>query len=178
MSRKIDFVYSAALRQLGNAELAKDATQATFIILAQKAGKIRPNTNLTVWLFNTVRYVTSAQIKSAIRRQKREQEAYMTTLTNQESGDPNWDHMAPMLDDALSKLNEKDRQVVFLRYFENKSLTQVGGALSIKEDAARKRVDRAVENSGIFSPNAASHSLLPRSPPRSQHPPCRPPPPV
>src|SRR4051794_17652429 len=114
VSRHVHFVYSAALRQLRDPDLAKDVTQATFIILARKAGSIRPNTNLTGWLFKTVRYTASAQIKSAIRRQKREQEAHMTALPDQGSPDLNWDRMAPMLDEALAKLNEKDRQVILL----------------------------------------------------------------
>ena len=121
VSRHINFAYSAALRQVRDPDLAKDVTQAAFIILARKAAGIRPNTNLTGWLFKTVRYTASAQIKSAIRRQKREQEAHMTALPEQDPPDPNWDRMAPMLDEALAKLNEKDRQAVLLRFFEKKA---------------------------------------------------------
>jgi uncharacterized protein (TIGR03435 family) len=145
VSRHINFVHSAALRQVRDADLAKDVTQAVFIILARKARSIRPNTILTGWLFKTLRYTASAQIKSAIRRQRREQEAHMNGLSEQVSPDPNWDRMAPLLDEGLAKLNERDRQAVLLRYFENKSLSQVGGALSVNEDAARKRVVRAVD---------------------------------
>src|SRR3954453_6942000 len=145
VSRHINFVYSAALRQGRDPSLAQEITQGVFIILARKAKSIGPKVVLSGWLFKPVRFTASAQIKAAIRRQKREQEAQMNSMTLQESPEQNWKRMAPVLDEALAKLAEKDRQAVLLRYFENKSLAQVGGALEVNEDAARKRVGRAIE---------------------------------
>jgi len=37
---------------------------------------------------------------------------------------PLWEQISPLLDEALTKLSEKDRQAVLLRFFENKSLAQ------------------------------------------------------
>src|SRR5438045_825127 len=45
----------------------------------------------------------------------------------------------------MSALDETDRTAVLLRYFENKSLREVGETLGASEDAAQKRVSRAVE---------------------------------
>jgi len=146
VERHINFVYSAALRQVRNPQLAQEVTQVVFIILARKAAKLSPKSILSGWLFRTVRFTASAQIKAAIRRQRREQEAHMETLMTQEpSPEETWRKMSPLLDEALAKLSETDRQAVLLRYFENKSLAQVGGALEVNEDTARKRVSRAVE---------------------------------
>jgi hypothetical protein len=56
-----------------------------------------------------------------------------------------WTHIEPLLDEAMSALDETDRAAVLLRYFENKSLREVGQALGTSDDAAQKRVSRAVE---------------------------------
>ena len=58
---------------------------------------------------------------------------------------PLWEQMSPLLDEALASLGEKDRQAVLLRFFENKSLAEVGSYLGIGEDTARKRISRALE---------------------------------
>src|SRR5207245_8141029 len=51
----------------------------------------------------------------------------------------------PLLDEAMHALDDTDRAAVLLRYFENKSLREVGAALGASDDAAQKRVSRAVE---------------------------------
>ncbi|MEO8427219.1 MAG: sigma factor-like helix-turn-helix DNA-binding protein, partial [Verrucomicrobiota bacterium] len=56
-----------------------------------------------------------------------------------------WTHIEPLLDEAMHALDETDRTVVLLRYFENKSLREVGATLGTSDDAAQKRVSRAVE---------------------------------
>lgn len=56
-----------------------------------------------------------------------------------------WMHIAPILDDALGSLGQKDHDAVVLRYFEGKDLREVGVALGMKEDAARMRVNRGLE---------------------------------
>jgi len=45
----------------------------------------------------------------------------------------------------MAALDETDRNAILLRYFENKNLREVGEALGASEDAAQKRVSRAVD---------------------------------
>src|SRR5208283_4461100 len=111
VSRYTNLVYTAALRRTGNPQLAEEVTQAVFIILAKKAGRIRGETVLAGWLFKTVRFTASAQLKAAVRRQRREQEAQMdSAITQEASTDSAWEHISPLLDEGLARLKEKDRQ--------------------------------------------------------------------
>ncbi len=56
-----------------------------------------------------------------------------------------WNQIAPLLDQALNCLGEKEHDAVVLRFFEGKELNQVGTAMGTTEDAARMRVNRGVE---------------------------------
>ena len=144
VTRHVNLVYSVALRQTGNPHAAEEITQAVFIILARKAASLGPKTVLSGWLYQTARLTAANYLRGQIRRQQREQEAYMQSLSNEAEPDA-WPQIAPMLDDALGKLGERDRHAIVLRFFENKSLGEVGAALGASEDAAKMRVNRALE---------------------------------
>jgi len=145
VSRRIGLVYSAALRQVGDAHLAGEITQAVFILLAQKAPKISARTLLTGWLFRTTRFAALTQIRAAAKRQQLAKELQMQTDPSPAPPDPQWEQIAPWLDEALAALGEADRQAVLLRYFDRQSLAAVGAALGVSEDTARKRTTRALE---------------------------------
>jgi hypothetical protein len=69
----------------------------------------------------------------------------MQSTIEEATPDAAWAQIAPILDEAVSHLGETDRAAVVLRYFENKSLAEVGAALGASEDAAKKRLTRALE---------------------------------
>jgi RNA polymerase sigma factor (sigma-70 family) len=144
VSRHINLVYSVALRSTGNVHAAQEISQAVFIILAKKADKWPQHAVLSGWLYQTTRLTAANFLRGEIRRQQREQEAYMQSTLN-ESEPEAWRQIAPLLDEALGKLGEKDRNAIVLRFFENKNLRDVGAGLGVNEDAAKMRVTRAVE---------------------------------
>ena len=142
VARHVNLVYSTALRFTGNPHHAEEITQAVFIILARKA--LSPRTLLSGWLYQTARLTAANFVKGEIRRQNREQEAYMqSTLT--EPDPAVWKQIAPFLDEAMGRLGETDRNAILLRFFENKTAQEVGAALKLNEAAAHKRVSRALE---------------------------------
>lgn len=151
VSRHVNLVYSVAFRHLGNAHHAEEVTQAVFVILAKKSRGLRQGTILSGWLYQTARLTARNFLRGEIRRQQREQEAYMQSLTNETESDA-WPQIAPFLDNAMAHLGEKDRNAIALRFFEGKNLREVGANLGVTEDAAKMRVGRAVEKlRGFFS---------------------------
>ncbi|HEU6446892.1 MAG TPA: sigma-70 family RNA polymerase sigma factor [Verrucomicrobiae bacterium] len=140
--RHLDLVYSAALRQVRSPQLAEDIAQSVFADLAQNADKLKSNTILTAWLYTVTRRTAVDVIRKESRRQLREQIAAEMQNMNATAND--WTQIAPLLDDAMAALDETDRAAILLRYFENKNLREVGEQLNISDDAAQKRVSRAM----------------------------------
>jgi RNA polymerase sigma factor (sigma-70 family) len=149
VSRHVNLVYSVALRQVRDPHLAEEITQAVFIILARKAKALSPKTILSGWLCRTARYVSANTLRIQRRRQFREQESQMQSILNESESDV-WNQIAPLLDEALNCLGEKEHDAVVLRFFEGKGLKQVGASLGMHEDAARMRVNRGLEKLRTF----------------------------
>jgi RNA polymerase sigma factor (sigma-70 family) len=141
--RHVNLVYSAALRQVRSPQLAEEIAQSVFADLARDAGKLNSETVLTAWLYSVTRRTAIDVIRKESRRQLREQIAVEMNNMNATAND--WMQVEPLLDDAMAALDETDRAAILLRYFENKNLREVGESLKISDDAAQKRVSRAVE---------------------------------
>jgi len=140
----LGLVYSAVLRKVGDRSAAEDVTQTVFTLLAQKARTLGPQVVLAGWLYQTACFKAAQHQRAESRRQHREQEAATMQDTNGPS-EPEWEKIEPLLDDAMQAMNETDRAAILLRFFQQKRLREVGLALGVEEDAARKRVDRALE---------------------------------
>lgn len=143
--RHIDLVYSAALRMVCDSHQAKDVTQSVFVALAQNARQLTQHPVLSGWLHRTTQNLAANAVRTNIRRQTREQEAVAMNQLLATEPDANWKSIAPHLDSALGELSEPDRDALLLRYFERKSAREMAQSLGISDEAAQKRVNRAVE---------------------------------
>jgi len=145
VQRHVNLVYSVALRYVGNSQDAQDVTQAVFIILARKAGSLRRRSILTGWLYETTRLTARQLWRTKGRQQAREQEAYMQSILDQSGNDAMWRQLAPHLEAAMSRLRAADRELLALRFYENKTGAEAAALLGIGAEAAHKRTNRALE---------------------------------
>jgi RNA polymerase sigma factor (sigma-70 family) len=143
--RHVDFVYSATLRMVRDTHLAEDVTQGVFVALAQNARQLTSHPVLSGWLHRTAQNLAANTVRSDVRRRAREQEAAAMNELLAAEPEAIWEQIAPQLDAALGELNELDRDALLLRYFERKSAREMAQTLGVSDDAAQKRVSRAVE---------------------------------
>src|SRR6266508_4022541 len=122
--RHINLVYSVALRYVSTSHDAEEVTQVVFVILAKKAGSLRDGTILTGWLYETTRFTAAKFMRTKVRRQIREQEALMQSTLDDSETENLWPRLAPLLEEGMTQLSEKDRALLALRFFENKSAAE------------------------------------------------------
>jgi len=148
VKRHLDLVYSAARRQVRSPQLAEEVAQSVFLDLSRQARTLQPGAPLAAWLYLVTRRTSIDVIRRESRRQAREQTAVAIAAMN--TSPSAWTHVEPLLDEAMDSLDATDRSAVLLRYFENQSLREVGQSLGTSEDAAQKRVSRAVDQLRLF----------------------------
>ncbi len=146
VNRRVDLVYSTALRCAGgDASLAEDAVQRVFADLARRAGTLPVETAVAGWLYRHTFFTASKMMRAERRRRRREQEAStMNAILESPDNEHFWQQVAPALDEAINRLSAKDRHVIVLRFFQEKDLRTLGAALGVSDDAAQKRVTRAL----------------------------------
>lgn len=166
--RHLALVYHAALRQLGSdRHLAEDVAQSVFVLLAEKSPTLLNHPSLAGWLHTTTHFKLTHAVRAERRRQIRENAALvMSDLTNDSAGE-DWEQIRPILDQVLLELNDRDREAVLLRYFENRPFAEIAAHLRLTESTAHKCVERALEklrsrlaHRGVTSSAAALTALL------------------
>jgi RNA polymerase sigma factor (sigma-70 family) len=167
VSRYVSMVHSTALRLVnGDSHLAEDVTQTVFLNLARKAGTLSGDVMIGGWLHRHACFVASTMMRGDRRRQNRERQAVAMNATQDHSAE-NLARVAPLLDDAINQLGPEDRAAILLRFFEQLDFRAVGDLLGTNEDAARMRVNRALEKlhsmltqRGVTLPAAALGTAL------------------
>ena len=157
VARHIDLVYSVALRVAGgDSHLAQDVTQTVFLDLARKAPGLPRDAILAGWLYRHAWFTAAKSVRTERRRKTREQTAMEMRALDDNAGSP-WELIAPHLDEGLNQLSASDRNAIVLRFFKRQDFRVIGAALGVSEDAAQKRVSRALEKlRGVLSKSGAT----------------------
>lgn len=144
-------VHGVARRLVGDEHAAADVTQSVFLALARKSSALPRSVPLAGWLHTAARYAASHWRRSEARRRERETAASVEQLrvVNAES-ERTWEEISPSLDAALASLSPHDREAVLLRFFEQRSFSDVAAGIDTTEDAAKMRVNRAVRKLRAF----------------------------
>jgi RNA polymerase sigma factor (sigma-70 family) len=144
----IDLVYSTCLRRMrGDAHLAEDVTQSVFLCLAKKAAHLPPNVILAGWLYQTARYLSNDAIKMRNRRQHHEQRAaaVMAARSTQPNFDATWSQLSPVLESAMDRLSQRDRDVLLLRYFQSLDVSEIAMRTGVPANTASHRIARSLD---------------------------------
>lgn len=150
--RHIDSVYSMALRLTGGDHAASDdISQAVFVLLSRKCKSLGSSLVLQRWLFVATRLCHRGWKRQEDRRRIREQRSAQMRSEAVVQETPPWQSIAPLLDELVAKLGQSDRDAVRMRFYLGMTYSQIGLAMHISEDAARKRLERAVDRlRGMF----------------------------
>jgi RNA polymerase sigma factor (sigma-70 family) len=140
--RYTNLVYSIARRRVADVTLAQEVSQIVFIRLAKAPPKLMSEGQLLAWLHRTTVHASIDLWRSETRRRAREQHA--VAMQNNPAEEFAWNELSPVLDEALNELDDSDRQVLLLRFFEQKTMADLGRMLDVNEDAAKMRVSRAL----------------------------------
>jgi len=141
--RHIGMVYSVCRRQLRDAHWAEDVTQAVFILLAKKAADLPENVILGGWLYKAAHYACSnARAMQRTRAHHEHQVMPMNSSNGQEALERA--EVEGLLDQGLLHLSKAQREVLILRYFENKPLSQIARTRKTSLYSTQKTLDSAL----------------------------------
>jgi len=167
LARFTGLVYASALRQMnGDSHAAADVAQAVFIVALEKqrGGKLPGDERLAGWLLKVTGFCVKKAKRTAVRRSFHERRAMRSETMARESST---DEAAKVLDEALLKLGEVDREVVVRRYLHGEPIGAVASAVRLTENAASQRIGRALEKlrkilarRGVITPAAMLTTLM------------------
>jgi RNA polymerase sigma factor (sigma-70 family) len=168
VERYLNLVFSAALRTTADRHLAQDAAQETFVALAQRAPFLMDRSSVAGWLHRTACNLAAKKVRGEVRRRSREAEVSRMQIENGADDDAVWEQVSSQLDAALNDLGGRDRDILLLRYLQQRTIPDIALELGLKTEAAQKRVSRALDKlrgclsiRGVVLTSASLATLLP-----------------
>ncbi len=135
-------VTTVACRRSGRRDLAEEAAQNVFVLLARKATKLTGHPTLAGWMHRSALYEAAKLADSEQARRNREV-AFAQVEDGSEVGD--WQALIPLLDQALNELALRDREVLLLHYFHRKGYQEIAELIGKSESARRMQASRALK---------------------------------
>jgi RNA polymerase sigma-70 factor (ECF subfamily) len=136
-------VLGACRRVLGDAHAAEDVFQATFLLLARKAGSLRRPAALGPWLHGVATRIALKARGREARRRAVEGQAAALAATAASAEDPVWRDLRPLLDEAVGGLPVKLRVPFVLHYLEGRTVTAVARQLGCPRGTVATHLARA-----------------------------------
>jgi RNA polymerase sigma factor (sigma-70 family) len=144
LARHGPMVLATCRRVLGNAADADDAFQASFLVLARRAGSLGGVRTASAFLYGVaVRVARKARVREA-RRRAREREA-IRMPTPHPTADADWRDVRPVIDEELDKLAAHYRDPLVLCCLEGRSREEAARLLGWPEGTVSGRLARAKE---------------------------------
>ena len=142
--RHAPMVMGVCKRILGDFHQAEDSLQATFHILARRAGSVRWRECLGPWLYAVARRVAlRARAKRTAQQKLERRLANMPPSATID--DAAWNDLSSVIDEEIGRLPAKYRAPLILSYLESKSRSQVAKELGWPEGTVARRLERGRE---------------------------------
>ncbi|MGX7023464.1 RNA polymerase sigma factor [Vagococcus hydrophili] len=134
-----DMVYRIAYTQMKSQTDAEDVYQEVFLRLVKNYKKIKSEAHLKHWLIRVTINCCYSQLGSSWNKHKARYEDNQSVLEPSIKRDEELDDLL----EACHGLNEKDRMIIHLHYFEGYALQEIADFLEMSLDATKKRLSRA-----------------------------------
>jgi len=144
VDQHLGMVFGTAVRRTGDRSLSEEIAQNVFTALAKKAGEIRAAAALPAWLHRATILECSKAIRGESRRKKR-MEKLIEINALEGDGLAVWKHAASDLDEAVDELPAADREILFQRFYEDKSFREIAKSSGKSEAASQKQASRALQ---------------------------------
>ncbi len=159
-------VLSVCRRVLHHTQDAEDAFQATFLVLARKAGSIRKHESVGSWLHG-VAYRVSRMSKNKETRRRVRQRGIPQQQPTEARDDIHWHELRLVLDEELGRLPEKYRAPLVLCYLEGRTRDEAAKQLGVSKavfrrclEYGRDQLGRQLARRGLALSAALSAPLL------------------